>query len=139
MKSTIPTPKFEISKQMASTLEIDMWNITGKYADGAWHQLIHACVKDWVATNKFKGKATLWSSVIPSSNFNGYGNSCFLAQFGMVGILELLEAKLRSSFPKQVRLSDEVQVIQGTWRPYLHLGHGKIWEISDATAWVQLD
>jgi hypothetical protein len=87
MKATIPTPKFEINKRMVSPIEIDLWNIKGKYADGVWHELIHACVKDWVAKNKFEGKATIWSSVMPSANFADYTNACFIAASGMARAL----------------------------------------------------
>ena len=139
MKTTIPTPNFIINNRMVSPLEIDMWNIKSKYADAVWHELIHACVKDWAAKNQFKGKATIWSSVMPSANFENYTNACFIATFGMAGFMKQLETTLCKHIPRQVRRSGEMQVERGSWRPYLHLEHGKIWMISDHVEWVELD
>ena len=139
MKLTIPTPKFEISNRMVSPLEIDMWNIKGNYADGAWHQLIHVCTKDWAAKKRFTGKATIWSSVMPCANFETYTNACYVAAFGMAGFMNQLESTLSSHISKYVRRSGEMQVERGSWRPYLHLEQGKIWIINDDVEWVELE
>ena len=135
----IPTPKFEINKRMVSPIEIDMWNIKGKYADGEWHELIHACVKNWAAKNQFDGKGTIWSHVMPSANFGDYGDSCCIAAFGMTGFMKQLETTLSGHFSRQVRRSDEMLVERGSWRPYLHLEQGKIWIISDVAEWRELE
>jgi hypothetical protein len=63
MKTTIPTPEFKISKRMVSPIEIDMWNIKGRYEYGKWHELIHAIVKNWAAKKQFQGKGSIWSTV----------------------------------------------------------------------------
>ncbi|MGZ8945235.1 MAG: hypothetical protein ACXW1W_07375 [Methylococcaceae bacterium] len=139
MKNTIPTPKFEISKCLVSPVEIDMWNIKGAYADGLWHKLIHACVKDWAAKNQFEGKATLWSSVMPSANFETYTNACYVAAFGMAGFMKQLETTLCVHISKHIQRSGEMQVERGSWKPYLHLEHGKIWIISDNAEWGELE
>ncbi|WP_262966752.1 hypothetical protein [Methylobacter psychrophilus] len=137
MKSKIPTPKFEISNRLVSPLEIDMWNIKGNYADGAWHKLIHVCAKDWAAKKRFAGTATIWSSVMPSANFETYTNACYVAAFGMAGFMNQLETTLSGHISSHVRRSGEMQVERGSWRPYLHLEQGKIWIISDDVEWVE--
>jgi hypothetical protein len=139
MKNTIPTPKFEINKRMVSSIEIDMWNIKGKYADGVWHKLVQASVKDWSAKKQFEGKATIWSSVMPSANFETYTNACYIAAFGMTGFMKQLETTLYEHIPRQVRRSEEMQVERGSWRPYLHFEHGKIWIVSDDAEWGELE
>lgn len=123
---------------MVSPIEIDMWNIKGKYADGVWHELIHACVKDWAAKNRFVGKGTLWSSVMPSANFETYTDACYVAAFGMAGFMKQLESTLSRHIPRQVRRSGEMLVERGSWRPYLHLEHGKIWIASDDVEWGEI-
>lgn len=139
MKTTIPTPKFAINKRMVSPVEIDMWNIQGKYADGMWHELIHACVKDWAAKNQFEGKATIWCSVMSSANFENYSSAFFIAAFGLAGFVKQLETTLCGHIPRQIRRSGEMQVERGNWRPYLHLEHGKIWIVSDDVEWREFE
>lgn len=139
MKTTIPTPEFKMSKRMVSPIEIDMWNIKGRYEDGKWHELIHASVKNWAAKKQFQGKGTIWSTVRDSTNFGDYAQVCCIAAFGMAGFMKQLETTLLGGFWKQVRRSDEIQVRTGSWRPYLHLEHGKIWTVSDAAEWDELE
>ena len=137
--TTIPTPTFLINKRTVSALEIDMWNITGNYADGAWHQLIQSCVKNWTAKKQFVGLATVWSSTMPSANFGEYTNSCVIAAFGLGGFINQLETTLSDHFPRQVRRAEDMQVVSGSWRPYLNLEHGKIWTALDAVEWGELE
>lgn len=97
-----------------------------------------ACVKDWAAKNQFQGKGTIWSSVMSSANFENYTNACFIDAFGMAGFMKQLESTLCGHIPRQVRRSGEMQVERGSWRPYLHLEHGKIWIVDDDAEWVEL-
>lgn len=76
---------------------------------------------------------------MPSANFETYTNACYVAAFGMTGFMKQLETTLCVHISKQIRRSDETQVERGSWRPYLHLEYGKIWEISDAVEWVELE
>lgn len=137
--TTIRTPTFIISNRPVSALEIDMWNITGQYADGAWHQLIHASVKHWAEKKQFAGIATIWSSTMPSANFGEYTNTCVIAAFSMGGFINQLETTLSDHFPRQVRRAEDMQVVSGSWRPYLHLEHGKIWTALDTAEWAELE
>ena len=139
MRTTIPTPEFKINKRMVSPLEIDMYNIKGPYEDGEWHTLIHECTKKWAAKNQFSGKGTLWSSVMPSANFESYYDVCVITSFGMAGFMKELEITLGWQLRRKVRRSDEMQVKRGIWRPYLHLEQGKIWIVSDAAEWEELE
>jgi hypothetical protein len=52
--------------------------------------------------------------------------------------MKQLETTFCGSFWKQVRRSGEMLVRHGSWRPYLHLEHGKIWTVSDAAQWEEL-
>ena len=124
---------------MICPLEIDMYNISGKYQDGKWHELIQTLVKNWVKSKQFGDKGTIWSSVQPSASFEDFTNACFITAFGMPGFMRYLEVKLCENFPRQVRGSDEMMFERGTWRPYLHLEHGKIWAISDEVEWKELN
>ncbi len=141
MPQTIATPIFEISKKASPTIEIDMWEIQGVYADGKWHQLIHGFVKEWVVENSFQNKATLWSVSFPSVNFFHPGHSFFLVTCGLPNkFLAQLEDFLSTKLSKQVRLSDEVIVARSDgWKPYLHLEQGKVWEYSDYNEWVEVE
>ena len=135
---SIPTPEFVINKRLVSPIEIDMWNIQGKYENGAWHPLVHACVKEWAKKNNFVGKASIWSSVMPSASFETYTNTFYIVAFGMAGFMKLLESTLCDYFPRQVLRSGEMQVKRRTWRPYLHLEYGQIWIIGDDVEWDEL-
>ena len=139
MKNTIPTPKFKLLNRMILPLEIDMWNIQGEYADGEWHELIHDAVKHWAAKKQFEGKATLWDTVMNSTNFGSYSQVCGITAFGMAGFMKQLETTLCRHFSRQVRYSNYTLVTREHWRPYLHLEHGKIWTASDAAEWEELE
>jgi hypothetical protein len=76
---------------------------------------------------------------MPSANFENYTNACFIAAFGMAGFMKQLETTLSGHIPRQVRRSDEMQVERESWRPYLYLEHGKVWIVSDAAEWVELE
>lgn len=116
-----------------------MWEIEGAYADGKWHELIHDFAKSWVIKNDFQGKGTLWSVVFPSVNFYHPGNSCFIAA---IGLPEEFLAELESSLiaiHEQVRLSDyDIVTRNNGWRPYLHFENGKVWEVLDASSWIEI-
>jgi len=125
--------KLKIDKNTAPTIEIDMWEIKGDYADGKWHILIHNYINAWLNNTNFNQTATLWSVVAGSVNFNHNGNSCFIAAFGIPDdFLVGLQECLATEFPTQVRLSDEFLVTRNDgWRPYLHIEKGnscKPWE-----------
>lgn len=124
---------------MVSPIEIDMWNIKGQYEDGKWHELIHACAKDWAEKSQFEGKGTIWCCVMPRANIETYTNACYVAAFGMAGFMTQLTSTLCRHIPRQVRRSGEMQVERGNWRPYLHLDHGKVWIVSNALEWVELE
>ncbi|MFZ4534930.1 hypothetical protein [Propionivibrio sp.] len=138
MKTTIPTPEFKINKRIVCPIEIDMYNIKGKYQDGNWHALILATAQKWVEKKQFEGKGTIWSRVQPSANFENFTNTCFITAFGMAGFIDQLEINLCAYFSRQVRRSDEMQIEQGNWRPYLHLEQGKIWIVEDEDVWQEL-
>ena len=76
---------------------------------------------------------------MPSANFENYTNACFIAAFGMAGFMKQLESTLSGHFSRQVRRSGEMQVERGSWRPYLHLEQGKVWSVSDAAEWRELE
>ena len=125
--------KLKINNSPTPTIEIDMWEIEGKHAEGKWHILIHRYIKSWLASTKFKKTATFWSTVAGSVNFNHYGNSCFIAVFGLPDhFLYDLQEHLAIEIPNQIRFSDEFFVKRSDgWRPYLHIEQGtpcKPWE-----------
>ncbi len=140
MRKIIERPLFKLKKTPVPSVEIDMWEIQGEYSDGKWHQLIHNYTKLWVSENDFKDRATFWSVVLPSVNFQHQGNSFFIVgcctpDSFMSGLAEFLSGKLL----KQVRMSDEVIATRKDgWRPYLHLEQGKVWEFCDGFEWIEI-
>jgi len=125
--------KLKIDNTPSPTIEIDMWNIEGEYADGKWHILIHKHINSWLKHTEFDGTGTLWSVVAGSVNFNHQGNSCFIAFFSLPNefIISLFES-LAAALPSQVGLTDQFIVKRADgWRPYLHIEQGdpcKPWE-----------
>jgi hypothetical protein len=140
MRQTIPKPNFRVTRESVPSIEIDMWEISGPYADGRWHELIFDFVKNWLSKSRFQEEATIWSSVIPSVNFMHPGNSCFIAVFGMPeDFLGNLEDFLKVKIGKCVRLSDYVEVDENDgWRPYLHIKQGRAWEYCDYNEWAEI-
>lgn len=126
----ISTPRFKTSKTEKPSLEIKMWEIQGEYADGNWHLLIHEFVKTWNAEHNFENVATIWSTTYYDSFLIV---TCGLPSSFLKQLQSFLETKLRGN----VRLSGDV-IIDGSWRPYLHLEQGKIWEFCDYNQWSEL-
>lgn len=53
-------------------------------------------------------------------------------------IFKLFNQNLVTLNPFVLSLS-KIEVERGSWRPYLHLEHGKVWIVSDDAEWVELE
>ena len=139
--SELRRPKFSKPDGPAQALEIDMWEVAGPLADGEWNSALDRAVQEWVSRTKFKGTATLWSTVATSVNFGHRGNSCFIALSGFPeSAAGAIYAGLKPQLSNWLRISESVVVHRdGGWRPRLHVQDGATWIECDDVTWISVD
>ncbi len=131
IKRATPTP----------SIEVDNDEISGRYASGAWEDLIAPLTAKWVKNKKFAKSATIWTWSSPSVSFGHPGYSVFIAQFGLpMSYFEALERHLAGHLGNLVRFSDYVQPsLRDGWRARIHVQDSEAWVPEDAIEWAKVD
>ena len=119
-------------------IELDNDYLPAPYEHGGWNDLLGEVLVEFTGKHPKSGPLTVWTGMLPSTNFFHQSYSSFIIAAGgnenlKAQISQTLSARIGSKFVRNAEGISGSEV--ANWNPSFHIEAGRVWRPLDESIW----